>query len=210
MKTYVYLKDDEVNSEYIYGSIQRNYPDAIVYRSILRNQKIDALIQKLVHNDVLLVYSLNALGPSIYNILKRIREIANKNAILKVVGGEQVINFTNINLIEMLYKIEEDRIAKKAIKRNKTLKENSTNVGRKKGHKVKSIFDEDKKTILKLHKNGVSYKKIIDKIGVGTPQGLGKYIKQIEELQQMKSSQKNTKNKTYFDNKPTIYDIPKI
>ena len=209
MKTYVYLKNDEVNSEYIDDSIQRYYPDAIVYRSTLRNQKIDKLIQKLVYNDILLVYNLNALGPSIYNILKRIREIANKNAILEVVERGQVINFTNIYIIEILYKIEEDRIEKKVIKRNKTLKENSTNVGRKKGHKVKSIFDKDKKIILKLHKDGVSNTKIIDKIGVGTPQGLGKYIKQIEELQQMKSSQKNTKNKTYFD-KPTIYDIPKI
>ena len=99
---------------------------------------------------------------------------------------------TNINLIEMLYKIEENRNVKKVIKRNKTLKENSTNVGRKKGHKVKSIFDKDKKIILKLHKDGVSNTKIIDKIGVGTPQGLGKYIKQIEELQKIKSLNNKT------------------
>ena len=95
MNTYIYLKDAEVSSEYTHDSIQRYYPDAIVYRSTLRNQKIDKLIQKLVYNDILLVYNLNALGPSIYNILKRIREIANKNAFLKVVGQEEVLNFTN-------------------------------------------------------------------------------------------------------------------
>ena len=57
------------------------------------------------------------------------------------------------------------------------VKANSTQLGRKKGQQVKSIFDEHKSKIVELKELGVTNKRIFDYIQVGTVQSLGKYIK---------------------------------
>lgn len=98
-------------------------------------------------------------------------------------------------LLKTLYDIEKEHIKKRIVLAQKSCKSRNKKLGRKKGLKTKSIYDEHKKTIFKLFKLKVPKTKIIEEIGVGTPQGLGKYIKKIIEQKEIELNM----NKSGFD-----------
>jgi DNA invertase Pin-like site-specific DNA recombinase len=81
------------------------------------------------------------------------------------------INLTYMNLIMQMYNYSLSH--KDNVKSVKTYKKS----GRKKGQKVKSIYDPYKQKIEELRELGLSLQKICNHIGVGTKQSLFNYIK---------------------------------
>lgn len=85
------------------------------------------------------------------------------------------------------------------------MKEKKIKLGRKTGQPIKSKYEKHKRRIFYLHKQGVPNTKIVKDIQLGTPQSLGKYIKEIKQLQ--KNKQK--KERTYFLKEDDIKDVNK-
>lgn len=99
------------------------------------------------------------------------------------IGESTVLYFKDLPLIYEficeLHRIDNIKNEVKRIKTEKTLRKNGTRSGRKSGKKSKSIYDKHKNVILKEYHLGIPLTKISKKIGVGTSQSLGKYIKRI-------------------------------
>ena len=146
---------------------------------------IDETIAKLNDGDTLLVYALDRLGRSTIETLTIIEDIKNKGIKLVIIKDNIIIDKNNSNpmnemMLTMLSgfaQLERSYISERTKLGLARVKANGTQLGRKKGQQVKSIFDEHKSKITELKELGVTNKRIFDYIQVGTVQSLGKYIK---------------------------------
>ena len=89
--------------------------------------------------------------------------------------------------------IERVKIDKRTNLAEKTREKNQTKLGRKSGKPTKSMYDEHKAKIKKLHDLGVTKTKIIEHIGIGTAQSLGVYIKKKFSKDNKTKKEKNHK-----------------
>lgn len=145
---------------------------------------IDETIAKLQNGDTLLVYALDRIGRSTIETLTIIEEIKNKGIKLVLIKDNIIIDRNNTNpmndmLLTMLSgfaQLERSYISERTKLGLARVKANGTQLGRKKGQQVKSIFDEHKDKIIELKGLGVTNKRIHDYIQIGTVQSLGKYI----------------------------------
>ena len=145
---------------------------------------IDETIAKLNEHDTLLVYALDRLGRSTIETLTIIEEIKNKGIKLVLIKDNIIIDKNNTNpmnemLLTMLCgfaQLERSYISERTKLGLARVRANGTQLGRKKGQQVKSIFDEHKSKISELKSLGVTNKRIHDYINIGTVQSLGKYI----------------------------------
>ena len=145
---------------------------------------IDETIAKLQNGDTLLVYALDRIGRSTIETLTIIEEIKNKGIKLVLIKDNIIIDRNNTNpmndmLLTMLSgfaQLERSYISERTKLGLARVKANGTQLGRKKGQQVKSIFDEHKDKIIELKGLGVTNKRIHDYIHIGTVQSLGKYI----------------------------------
>ena len=145
---------------------------------------IDETIDKLGDGDTLLVYALDRIGRSTIETLTIIEEIKNKGIKLVLIKDNIIIDKNNTNpmnemLLTMLSgfaQLERSYISERTKLGLARVKANGTQLGRRKGQQVKSIFDDHKEKIIELKGLGVSNKRIHDYIEVGTVQSLGKFI----------------------------------
>ena len=145
---------------------------------------IDETISKLDNGDTLLVYALDRLGRSTIETLSIIEEIKNKGIKLVLIKDNIIIDKNNINpmnemMLTMLSgfaQLERSYISERTKLGLARVKANGTQLGRRKGQQVKSIFDEHKDKIIELKELGVTNKRIHDYINIGTEQSLGRYI----------------------------------
>jgi len=145
---------------------------------------IDETIAKLNEHDTLLVYALDRIGRSTIETLTIIEEIKNKGIKLVLIKDNIIIDRNNSNPInEMMLtmlsgfaQLERSYISERTKLGLARVKANGTQLGRRKGQQVKSIFDEHKEKIIELKELGVTNKRIHDYIKVGTVQSLGKFI----------------------------------
>ena len=145
---------------------------------------IDETIAKLQNGDTLLVYALDRIGRSTIETLTIIEEIKDKGIKLVLIKDNIIIDRNNSNpmnemMLTMLSgfaQLERSYISERTKLGLARVKANGTQLGRKKGQQVKSIFDEHKEKIIELKELGVTNKRIFDFIQVGTVQSLGKYI----------------------------------
>ncbi len=202
MNVYTYIKNNnEINmqNQEITTSAYANRSNINIAK-IFRNEKeyshtkienyIDQIIDMLSTGDRLIVAELKILGNSIFNILKRIERAYLKSISIYSVKENLLISRENQVLHSMvvaLLDIEKSLKNKKLIDAEKTRQKNGTNLGRKSGKRTKSMFDSDKKKIMKLHRKGVPKTKILAEIKKGneklkhtSPQALGQYIKKVE------------------------------
>lgn len=149
-----------------------------------KDKLIDKNISKLVTGDFIAIDSLEILGHSSFLILKRLFVInGNKSSTLHIIKDDYILDPDEYKINTLFYKIIE--IEKSYTKQRtdiakQTREKRGTKLGRKSGQKVKSIFDKHRAKIKRFNALGLSKKKIIECIGVGTPQALGNYIKRTE------------------------------
>jgi len=145
---------------------------------------IDETIAKLQDGDTLLVYALDRIGRSTIETLSIIEEIKDKGIKLVLIKDNIIIDKNNSNpmnemMLTMLSgfaQLERSYISERTKLGLARVKANGTQLGRRKGQQVKSIFDDHKEKIVELKELGVTNKRIHDYIEVGTVQSLGKYI----------------------------------
>lgn len=158
---------------------------SISSRKDKKSRLIDETLAKLQEHDTLLVYSLDRIGRSTIETLTIIEEIKNKGIKLVLIKDNIIIDPNNSNpmnemMLTMLSgfaQLERSFVSERTKLGLARVKANGTQLGRKKGQQVKSIFDEHKSKISELKSLGVTNKRIHDYIQVGTAQSLGKYIK---------------------------------
>ena len=112
--------------------------------------------------------------------MKFIKQVVAEGRSLHIVDDSIIIDNTyldSINLINALFQIERQYVANRVNISKVTRTRNKSKLGRKKGKKVKSMFDKHKAKIKRLYNSGCSIKRISDEINIGTPQALGRYIK---------------------------------
>lgn len=155
----------------------------------MKKTTINKILKNSKPNDNLIVYDLSMFGNTIYTILNSILKLLQKSLNIHLVKENFVIehhkNF-DIEILIRILKIEEKNAKKRVSLAKQTCKNRGKSIGRQKGAKIKSIFDKHKKTILKLSKLKVPMTVICKEIGVGTPQGLDKYIKKLIIMEEEK------------------------
>jgi len=178
--------------------IDKIYEFNLKARQSKTNISLDKIIEKLHTNDAFIIDSLNILGDTIFKVIQRIIRLKEKNVNLHLVYEGIILrpNDERFNLLYNLFSLENASIKKRTQIANNTRKTKSIKLGRKTGKKTNSIYDKYKKKIMSLDKLGLSKKKIIDEIKVGSAQGLGVYIKKIKA-----NVKKDTSSKTYIQNR---------
>lgn len=149
------------------------------------DREIETTLDKLNTGDTLLVSALDRLGRSTIETLQIIEDIKSKGIILIFVNDNIIIDPNNDNPINTMMltmlsgfaQMERSFISQRVKAGLEARKEKGIKLGRKKGSQGKSIFDEHQDKIIELLGFGVSLRKIVDYIGVGTNVSLSKYIK---------------------------------
>jgi len=163
--------------------------ETIVSSKKLRDERgIDKVLNALSKGDTLLCYALDRLGRSTIETLSIIEDIKNKGIKLIFIKDNLIIDPNNTNpmnemLLTMLSgfaQLERSFISERTKAGLKARKDKGMTLGRKKGSQGKSVFDKHRDKIEELYQLGLSLKKIVNYIGIGTAPGLHKYIKSRE------------------------------
>jgi hypothetical protein len=179
-----------------------------IHKFNLNNDSVDNIIEKAPTNSKIFIKKINDLGKSSFQILKNINNLKNKNITLHVINKNVILHLKNellFQVLETLLEFEKNKIEHRTQVSKDTREKRNTKLGRKTGQPIKSKYEKHKRRILYLHGQGVPNTKIIKDIQLGTPQSLGKYIKEIKQLQ--KNKQK--KEGTYFLKENDIKDVNK-
>ncbi len=163
-----------------------------------KNVVVKKIITQLRDGDTVIVDGLALLGNSLYTSLKNMVAINNKRARISLFSEKLdfEVDAMLFDILNEFLKFEKWSMQERAKKAKQTREKKATKVGRKKGGKVKSIFDSHRAKIIKFNTLGLSKSKIVAHIGVGTPQALGNYIKKLNLAQEQKKSKKSIKLET--------------
>lgn len=191
MNIYVYLNfkhdyDVENQKHYIKSYAKRVYNFEIPE---MKKITINKILKNSEPNDDLIVYDLTMFGNTVYTILNSILKLLQKGLNIHLVRENFIIKHYkdfDMKILSKILNIEEKNAKERVSLAKQTCKNRGKSIGRQKGAKIKSIFDKHKKTILKLSSLKVPMTVICKEIGVGTPQGLDKYIKKLIIMEEEK------------------------
>ncbi len=148
-----------------------------------KDRLIDELFETLENGDTLIVTELSRLGRNMLEILNLIERF-NKSDIKLVFINQPELSTANNALSKLLYSIygyfaetEREIISERTKQGLAVAKAKGKILGRQKGQQVKSKYDPYKDKIVELYTLGLSVKKIVDYIGIGTQPSLSTYIK---------------------------------
>lgn len=149
------------------------------------DRKINELLEALNENDTLVVVELSRIGRSVINVVSIVNALIDKKINLHIIKENMIVEPNNINpfttfqinIFSSFGQLERDLISKRTKHALEVKKQQGVKLGRKKGQLVKSKFDEHREKIEELYKLGLSCKKIVNYINVGTQQSLSSYIK---------------------------------
>lgn len=161
----------------------------------LDNNSVDNIIEKAPTNSKIFIQKINDLGKSSFQILNNINNLKNKNITLHIINKDILLHLNNkplFQVLETLLEFEKNKIEHRTQLSKDTRERKNTKLGRKTGQPIKSKYEKHKRRILYLHGQGVPNTKIVKDIQLGTPQSLGKYIKEIKQLQKNKQKRKGT------------------
>lgn len=193
----------EINIKKLYLNIDRTTIDNYIFINNITAQSsfeidskntdksLEKIIKNIGYQDHLVILGLHTFGNSTKQIIRNIKKLIPKAITLHIANKKLIINPQNKELYELLnilLNLEEAKIEKKIDLTKQTLTTNGKKQGRKSGKKTKSMFDKYKRKILKLEEKGFSKRRIIDEIGIGTPQALGNYLRKIKSYNSNRSS----------------------
>lgn len=153
-----------------------------------KERLIDETLEKITHKDILIVYSLDRLGRSTIETLNIIQDIKQKGITLIIIKegltiepyNDNPLNQMLLTMLTAVADLERSFISERTKAGLARVKANGTKLGRQKGQKVKSKFDEYKEDIIRYKAKGLPLGSIIKLIELGTVQGLGNYLKSRE------------------------------
>ncbi|HHF7368345.1 TPA: recombinase family protein [Legionella bozemanae] len=144
-------------------------------------RRIDELLDKLQHGDIIIASELSRLGRSIKETLNTIETIIQEkqarlilikqNLDLNPTAKNNITNKVLITIFSMLAELERDFISERTKEGLRARASKGIKLGKPKGVIQASMYDKDKEKILHLYKLGVPIQKIID-----THLGYGKYL----------------------------------
>ena len=191
---YTRVSTDEQSTESQELSIRRyasanqlNLEDFI--SEVISSRKADRLIYNLLdsleHSDILLVTKLDRLGRGTADVLGIIDKIKTKGIKLIIIEDNITVDADNTSAISQMTltilsafsQLERDFISERTKSALKARKEQGVVLGRKKGSKVKSKYDEYRLEIDKQLALGVSLNQIIRNLNVGTVASLSAWVK---------------------------------
>lgn len=191
---YTRVSTDEQSTESQELSIRRyasanqlNLEDFI--SEVISSRKADRLIYNLLdtleHSDILLVTKLDRLGRGTADVLGIIDKIKTKGIKLIIIEDNITVDADNTSAISQMTltilsafsQLERDFISERTKSALKARKEQGVVLGRKKGSKVKSKYDEFRLEIEKQLALGVSLNQIIRNLNVGTVASLSAWVK---------------------------------
>lgn len=146
---------------------------------------IDEILAELSNGDTLIVYALDRIGRSTLDTLQIIDDIKSKGIKLILIKDNITIDPYNSNpynemmltMLSAFAQLERSFISQRTKAGLAARKAQGIKLGRKKGQQVKSIYDEHREKIEELFTLGLSLKKIVQYINVGSAPSLHKYIK---------------------------------
>lgn len=148
-----------------------------------KERLIDELFNSLTEGDTLIVTELSRLGRNMLEILNLVEKFNHKNIKLIFVNQPELSTANNA-LSKLLYSIygyfaetEREIISERTKQGLAAARAKGKLLGRQKGQMVKSKYDPFKDKIEELYKLGLSVKRIVDYIGIGTQPSLSTYIK---------------------------------
>jgi DNA invertase Pin-like site-specific DNA recombinase len=124
----------------------------------------------------IIVYSLDRIGRSTLDTLQIIEDIKNKGIKLILIKDNLTIDPYNSNpynemmltMLSAFAQLERSFISERTKAGLAARKAQGIKLGRKKGQQVKSIYDEHREKIEELFTLGLSLKKIVQYINVGS------------------------------------------
>jgi len=144
---------------------------------------IEQIFDTLKSGDTLIATELSRLGRNMLEILNLIDRF-NQSNIKLIFVNQPELSTANTALSKLLLSIygyfaetEREIISERTKQGLAAARAKGKLLGRQKGQKVKSKFDEHKAKIEELYILGLSVQKIVDYIGVGTQPSLSTYIK---------------------------------
>lgn len=170
---------------------------------------IDKSLKEAPINSHIFVDNIGALGHSSFYILNRIKELKSKRITLHILNKGLTLHLGNellFQVLESLLDFEISKIEHRTLTAKATREKKNTKLGRKVGQPVKSKYDKHKKRIMHLNKQGVPNTRIVKEIEMGTPQSLGKYIKQVK----LEEKRKQQKKGTYMVDEEDLKNINKF
>ena len=151
-------------------------------RKDLRTRRIDELLSKLNEGDILIVTELSRLGRNTGEVINLIDSIIKQGIELRILKQNLFITESNptskmmVTMLSMFSEFERDMISQRTKEALRSSKDRGVQLGKTKGTIQKSQYDVDKSKILELKGLGLSYKKIVNQIGYGSPSSLFSYL----------------------------------
>lgn len=151
-------------------------------RKDLRTRRIDELLLKLNEGDILIVTELSRLGRNTGEVIGLIDNLIKQGIELRILKQNLFITESNptskmmVTMLSMFSEFERDMISQRTKESLKGLKDRGVKLGKKVGTIQKSKYDIDKEKIVELKGLGLSYKKIVNHIGYGSPSSLFSYL----------------------------------
>lgn len=162
-----------------------------------KQRKIHELKAKLTKGDTLIVAELSRLGRNMLDVMNLIQELSDNGIKLIFIRQPELSTFNNAHskLLLAIYSYfaesEREFISMRTKQGLAAAKASGKKLGRKKGQKVKSKFDEHHSVIKDYLLKEVSITAIHKIIGLGSYVGIRSYILNNQELSQIFKQSKN-------------------
>ena len=162
-----------------------------------KQRKITELKQRLKKDDTLIVAELSRLGRNMLDVMNLIQELNSTGVKLIFIRQPELSTFNSAHskLLLAIYSYfaesEREFISLRTKQGLAAAKASGKKLGRKKGQKVKSKFDDHKNQIKELLLKDISITSIHKLIGVGSYVGVRNYILNETELNQIITESKN-------------------
>ncbi len=150
------------------------------FLTLLPESACDVLEQKLTQDATLVLPTLSALATTLPPIMTLLESLLKRSVTIIIVDVNVKIEPGSTSTTELLHLLNlchEQQKQRSTLVRRSRLKQRGVKVGRKEGVLIKSIFDPHRAKIEELYTLGLSMKKIVENIQIGTQQSLYHYIK---------------------------------
>lgn len=165
--------------------VVNDYVEVIISsRKTNKQREIDATLDKLNKNDILVVNSLDRLGRSVIEVMQIIKEVQDKEIELHLIRENIIIEKDSNAITKMLLtmlagmaEMERNLISERTKSSLNSLKNKGVKLGRNYSKApATSKYDKVKDKIIYHLNNGLSITKLSKVLGFGTKQSLANYI----------------------------------
>lgn len=155
-------------------------------RKSMKEREINTLLSKLLEGDCIYVSKLDRLGRNTREVLEIIDEIKNRKVILHIIKDNIIVDPLDTNPITTMFltllsafsQMERDFISERTKAGLEKARLDGKMLGKPKGaisHNTQ--FEEHKEKIFEYIELGLSYEKIVKKIGVGSKSALYSFVR---------------------------------